>query len=711
MLYCHAGCCTKDILTEIGLVYSDIDTNITPEDVRPKWQTYIEKIMPGYAVTARYDYKDEQGKYLYSNIRLANNEGKKTFRQGIIQGDRIKLGLNDVEKTLYNLPTILKTIREYKDRFPIFIVEGEKDVETMKRLGLFNTTTAGGAKGWRETYARYFIGADVVILPDNDEAGRELVRTVTKSIKPFASRITVCNVSDKSKGDITDYIEGGHTKEDLFSLIKSAHSNIKGYYEIEGMQDYTEYPDWFNVSVKVNEKDGKVTIRKEVNVDNLSCAVSKSLSYIKVRNELSNDDALYIYKNGVYKPFNENAIKEYIRRFIPQGMAKNHTLKEVYNLLMCSDSRITSYSELNSDERYINLKNGLYDVAANKFLPHTPDVISTIQYNCNYSEKATAPTFLKYIDNLCTDTDGVIDEQERDLLQEWIGLILSNIPVYRVKKCLVLYSLAGDTGKSQLVEILSYIIGQDYVSNLDLQTLGSQDDRFSTGFLYGKRMNINGDQKHTEIQNLSTFKMLTGGDRLKAEPKGKQAFSFKYTGGLMFSCNDLPTFSDDKGKHVYDRFSVIPCENVISKEKRDRNLIDKFKNETDGIFTWGLQGLQRLIENGYNFTECERSQEVMNEFVDKIDSVSQYLRLYCVITDNEADKIRKTELENNYTAFMTNNGRQPVNKNNLRERLVKNGVVYKNRYHGYPCYVKIKPREKYLIDIEGIDALYLPDIF
>lgn len=85
MLYCHAGCCTKGILTEIGLVYSDIDTNITPEDVRPKWQTYIEKIMPGYAVTARYDYKDEQGKYLYSNIRLANNEGKKTFRQGIIR--------------------------------------------------------------------------------------------------------------------------------------------------------------------------------------------------------------------------------------------------------------------------------------------------------------------------------------------------------------------------------------------------------------------------------------------------------------------------------------------------------------------------------------------------------------------------------------------------------------------------------------------------
>ena len=185
-MYCHAGCDTKDILTEIGLTYSDIDTNITPKDVRPEWQGYIETITNS-SVQAVYNYTDEQGEYLYSNIRLINSEGKKTFRQGIIRKDKINLGLANTEKTLYNLSTILKTIREHKNQFPIFIVEGEKDVETMKRLGLFNATTAGGAKGWSENYAKYFIGADVVILPDNDAAGQELVKTIIKSIDKLDS--------------------------------------------------------------------------------------------------------------------------------------------------------------------------------------------------------------------------------------------------------------------------------------------------------------------------------------------------------------------------------------------------------------------------------------------------------------------------------------------------------------------------------------------
>ena len=98
----------------------------------------------------------------------------------------------------------------------------------MKSLGLVNVTTSGGAKSWRGELSKYFVGADVVILPDNDQAGAAFANEVIAKIKPFASRITVCAVSDKPKGDVTDFIEAGHTKAELLSMIKEAQQNIVG---------------------------------------------------------------------------------------------------------------------------------------------------------------------------------------------------------------------------------------------------------------------------------------------------------------------------------------------------------------------------------------------------------------------------------------------------------------------------------------------------
>lgn len=716
LLHCHAGCDTKDILSAVGLKYSDVDSNIQPSGAerasKEKWAFYLENLVgDNYKVKARYDYLGERGEYLYSNIRLENGAGK-TFRQGVIEGDRINLSLSGVERTLYNLPQIVKIVRAHKNKYPVFIVEGEKDAETLKGLGLYNVTTTGGAKSWRSGLSKYFVGADVVILPDNDQAGAAFANEVISKIKPFASRITVCTVSDKPKGDVTDFIEAGHTKAELLSMISEARGNIRGAYETECGFGHSEYPDWLGVKVRENN-DQTVTITKSVNVDNLSAAVSEYIDYFISRVSGANNDSLFVYENGVYSPYNDNQIDEIIRRFIPQGMAKSAIIRDVRNLLMCSPGRVVPYEDVNANERYINLKNGIYDLKEDKLIPHTPRLISTIQYNCGYDPSAAAPTFTKYISELCTDDEGEIDETEIALLQEWTGLILSNIPIYKVKKALILYSAAGNTGKTQFLALISHLIGRDYVGGFDLQTLCGKDDRFSTSGLIGKRMNINGDQRSDEIETTSMFKMLTGGDAIKVEPKGKQAFSYKYGGGLLFACNDLPAFSTDKGGYMFDRFCIIPCDNIIPPEKRDRDLLDKLKREADGVFTWALTGLKRLIKNRYNFTICPRSEETAREYADRLDSVSEYLKLYCIITSDAKDKIAKSNLDFKYERWAIANHRRPVGKRNMIDRLAKHGVGYKKKFRGYPCYICIKPKDKNLLVIEGegAEADYLPEAF
>lgn len=81
-----------------------------------------------------------------------------------------------------------------------------------------------------------------------------------------------------------------------------------------------------------------------------------------------------------------------------------------------------------------------------------------------------------------------------------------------------------------------------------------------------------------EIAELDVIKQLTGGDTLMMEFKGKTGFPYVYDGFLLSNANCLPYFRGDRGMHVYNRFLIVECNNVIPKEKQDLLLLDKFWN-------------------------------------------------------------------------------------------------------------------------------------
>lgn len=208
LVHCHAGCEYTDILEAVGLTIEDVGGRLTVEEAfaeAPPWRKEIE---------AEYRYTDEDGKYLYSKLRYPG----KVIRYGIAKGTELVPGRRNVPKTLYRLPQLIKAVKKGE---PVYYCEGEKDVDTMTRLGL-TATTAGGAQDWKREYASYFTGARVTILSDNDEAGKKLASRVANDLKNFAHSIKVVNPSNKYKGDVTDYIEEGHTVEELKALIKRA---------------------------------------------------------------------------------------------------------------------------------------------------------------------------------------------------------------------------------------------------------------------------------------------------------------------------------------------------------------------------------------------------------------------------------------------------------------------------------------------------------
>ncbi len=164
---------------------------------------------------AIYDYKDRDGNLLYQQIR---KPGKKfRFRRPDGNGDWI-WNLSGVDRILYRLPELVASPGK-----PVFIAEGEKDADRLTKEGLLATTNPGGAGRWKKEYSMDLKGRDVVILPDNDEPGKMHVQQVARSLHGKAKSIKVVELPElPEKGDVSDWIELGHTVEELQALVGQA---------------------------------------------------------------------------------------------------------------------------------------------------------------------------------------------------------------------------------------------------------------------------------------------------------------------------------------------------------------------------------------------------------------------------------------------------------------------------------------------------------
>ena len=198
----------------------------------------------------------------------------------------------------------------------------------------------------------------------------------------------------------------------------------------------------------------------------------------------------------------------------------------------------------------------------------------------------------------------------------------------------MLWSLLGNTGKTQLINLLSAMLGNDKTANVPIQNM-NEESKFALGEIVGKRLINVGDQTSSEIKDSSIFKQLTGGDEIKCEKKGKQPFNYRYDGGIIIACNNLPTFTDDKGGHLFERLCIVPCTNTIEKERRDAFLLDKMLKEKDAIFNWFLEGTHRLIGNNFKVTTSEACEKARDEYRERMDTVYRYLSEFYIVTGNQ----------------------------------------------------------------------------
>lgn len=170
-------------------------------------------------IVAEYEYVSAGGELLFQALRY----DPKDFRQRRPDGrGGWAWSLGSVPRVLYRLPDVLAAAQAGK---PVYVCEGEKDADALHALGLAATTAPMGAKSkseeWLESYTEALHGANVVILEDNDDAGRTHAGIVAAALQGQAKRVRVVSLPGlPDKGDVSDWLHAGGTPAALVQIAR-----------------------------------------------------------------------------------------------------------------------------------------------------------------------------------------------------------------------------------------------------------------------------------------------------------------------------------------------------------------------------------------------------------------------------------------------------------------------------------------------------------
>jgi hypothetical protein len=184
-----------------------------------------------------YDYERADGSYLFTVV-VERSNGEKRVRQGVRQRDgSYTWNLNGVEPVLYRLPELFWHVAAGKPD-PIYIPEGEQDVEALRKLGLTATCNPMGAGKWREWFTDDLAGArHVRVVADADEPGRAHAAAVYASLEPVCDTVELLEPpADLGEhADVSDLLDAGRSLDELVPLDPS-----KSVRSSKGMDLWTE---------------------------------------------------------------------------------------------------------------------------------------------------------------------------------------------------------------------------------------------------------------------------------------------------------------------------------------------------------------------------------------------------------------------------------------------------------------------------------------
>lgn len=353
---------------------------------------------------------------------------------------------------------------------------------------------------------------------------------------------------------------------------------------------------------------------------------------------------LYVYdeRYGYWRLIPASNSNYELRTLIPKDLkriALKVNFSALYDWLLVDAERVDS-TFFEEKWHWINFKNYAYNWEKHKVEKDRKRFNFRYVLNINCPSKNDQPTgaFHKFVEHLFDDND------TRNEFCKFLALCFGNVRT--LKYCFFLHG-ASNTGKSTMLNVIKYILGEENCSSLSFSQFSNE---FALTQLLGKRANLSGEVSGATNKKMDILKSASGNDTIAMSYKGKDHFTYQNLCMLIFACNTLPCIPDFlEVSSFLSRMIIFPFSKPVAREDWDKDLLQKLTADVAGIFQCIVSGFRLLEKDGYKIKESEAMRIPKTSYAGTWESFSLFCDKY--IVPDPKGKLTSAEIQNAYRVF------------------------------------------------------------
>ena len=362
---------------------------------------------------------------------------------------------------------------------------------------------------------------------------------------------------------------------------------------------------------------------------------------------------LLIYGDGVYRADNE-LVRSVVCTRLGDHYRTNHwnAWREFTTAFLVADGRrIPDYPA----HGLVNVANGMLDPLTGTLHAHDPKYLSVAQFPVAWNPTATCPTFDRWLPEVAPD-------QAAEILEVCSAVV---DPTRRQPKAGI-FEGPTRSGKSTVVRLLQAVVGAENTAAVTLHQVCTS--RFYAAELHGKILNAASDISAAHVEDLATFKQLTGDDDIAAERKFGQPFRFRNRALFVFSMNTIPTVGEVSGAYLERIRPFLFPHSYAGRE--DPTIEAAMMGELPGILRRLVEAAQAHHKRG---AYLAGDDAIRQRFAQRSDRTRLFLA-ECTDPD-PAGFVSSSEMYEAFERWAKSNGRQALGRNKFTDALESAGLT------------------------------------
>jgi putative DNA primase/helicase len=366
------------------------------------------------------------------------------------------------------------------------------------------------------------------------------------------------------------------------------------------------------------------------------------------------------------------------KRLVQEAMAA-HNLSRITAMLKLAVSEpemATTDRELDCDPYLLGVRKGVIDLRSGRLFFNQPEMRITRYCNAGFSEDATCPQWLRFLDQIFIN-----DTETIECVQRLLGCTLLGLATEEI---LIICYGHGSNGKSVFSNVVHKIMGGYAITAPpSLLTARRQDDtgpRNDLAALAGARyVSINEMQAGDRLDE-QVVKMLAGREPISARFLHQEFFEFtpSFTPWLRTNHKPIITGLDDG---IWRRLVLLPFNRKFTDDEKDPALEQKLLDEQDAILMWMVEGAKLYLQDGIKLSPRMRSE--LGTYRSESDLLGEFLADQT--TTDPTGKASQSLVYSSYRGWCDDCGVRPLSKKTFTQRLAERGYPEgksgKNRFY------------------------------